>query len=100
MNDQEIISQLIKIGEIIESGSCPQKHLLETLVPYNHINATRGLEMWQIETANLSNSEIAALLIGITYVERELKWYGGSAAGAIWIFRIFVSRNIPTEYLA
>ncbi|TAL81165.1 MAG: hypothetical protein EPN88_00715 [Bacteroidetes bacterium] len=35
---------------------------------------------------------------GLVKTENEFKWIGGSFAGAIWIYRIIIERNLDTDY--
>ncbi len=96
MNNQEIIENLISIGEQIEIGVCSPD--ISNLVRYSRINRM-GKKTRSDEISNSSSEKIISLLIGIIYVERELKWFGGSAAGSIWIFAELLTRNENIEQI-
>ena len=92
MMNQEIILQLISVGRDVRSAT-PD---LSSLRRCDHINRMAP-EKWKTETPHLSNTDLINLIKGITYVERELKWTGGSVAGGIWLFSILLNRNAPIE---
>ncbi|MBU2521184.1 MAG: hypothetical protein KKD50_03025 [Proteobacteria bacterium] len=96
MTNQEIIKHLISVGQDIANGATLPD--LSSLKRCDHINRM-GTETWKSEAAHLTNAELISLLIGITYVERELKWEGGSGASAIWLFYLLLARDITIEQI-
>lgn len=98
MTNQEIIQCLITVGREIECDVTPAERVLTSLRSCSHINRM-VLGAWEFETSHLTNSELTALLKGITYVERELSWAGGSVAGVVWLFRILRNRSVTMEQI-
>ncbi len=94
MNNQEIINLLISIGEKITADLVIPD--LSTLMGHGHINCM-GPNNWADEVSCLTDKKLIHLLKGITYVERELKWDGGSVAGGVWLFSILLRRNISID---
>jgi hypothetical protein len=93
MTDQEIILQLISVGRDAVGSVTPD---LSPLRRCDHINRI-GWKKWKMEASHLSNTDLINLIKGITYVERELKWIGGSVAGGIWLFSMLLNLGAPIE---
>ena len=89
--NQEIIKQLIFIDQVVTEGSSLPDLL--SLKRCEHINRI-GRDTWKSEVCHLANNDLISLLKGITYVERELKWLGGSVAGGIWLFSALLDRDV------
>ncbi len=52
---------------------------------------------WQQHLVPLNNTDLINLFKGLVIIERELKWLGGSVAGAIWVYRIIQQRRLDTD---
>lgn len=98
MTNREIIDLLISMGHDIEAHGMPAADVLLSLRPASHINRL-GKDEWKAEASALTNSELVALMKGLTYAESELKWLGGSAAGPIWLFSILLSRDVTRDLI-
>lgn len=55
-------------------------------------------ESWQQQTTTLDDTDLINLFKGLVITERELKWIGGSVAGAIWIYRVIQERKLDSKY--
>lgn len=53
---------------------------------------------WQQYTTTLDDIDLIDLFKGLVITERELKWIGGSVAGAIWIYRVIQERKLDSKY--
>lgn len=47
---------------------------------------------------DLSDDELISVYKAVIKLERELKWLGGSVAGAIWLYRIIRQRTLDDDY--
>lgn len=83
MKNQEILQLLINVGKSIEYNSEPSKFLISSLRPHSRINGLPH-DMVIDEIKSITNAELILLLKGLTYIERELKWPGGSVAVSKW----------------
>ncbi len=90
---QKTISKLIAVGQDLARSSAPDLSSLKYCDRINRI----GNKQCEAETSHLSNIELIYLIKGITFVERELKWIGGSVASAIWLFYILLKRDVSIE---
>ena len=98
MTNQEIFQKLITIGRSIENNAEPSGPLIHSLEPYSDINMLNPGKAVN-ESTNLANDELISLLLGITYVERELKWSGGSVAVTNHLFPLLLTRDIAIEQI-
>ena len=94
MTNQEIIVLLINIGEQIDSGDVLVD--LKLLEDCSHINAMTPYS-WKSAIARYPTEKLFSLLKGLTYVEEELSWMGGSVCGCIWILGALRSRGTSIE---
>ena len=94
MTNQEIIALLIEIGEQIDSGEVLVD--LKLLKDCSHINAMTPYS-WKSAIARYPTEKLCSLLKGLTYVEEELSWMGGSVCGCIWILGALRSRGASIE---
>lgn len=93
MMNQEIIEKLIVVGRDAVSAVEPE---LSSLRGCDHINRMTP-NQWKIEALHISNADLIYLIKGITHVERELKWDGGSVAGGRWLFSMLLNRKVTVE---
>jgi len=98
MTNQDPIQKLITVGRSIENNAEPSGSLIRSLEPYSHINTLSPDEAVNVST-NLANDELISLLLGITYVERELEWPGGSVAVTNHLFPLLLTRDIAIEQI-
>jgi len=54
-------------------------------------------EKWESIAKSLAQEDCKCLIHGLVIVERELEWAGGSASGAIWVFRVYEERFTPSH---
>ena len=62
-----------------------------------HINGQHW-STWERLVIHLSDYELISVYKAIITLERELKWLGGSVAGAIWLYRIIKKRRLDGDY--
>jgi len=60
------------------------------LAKIDWINRTRN--PWETVAETLSQDALGKLVRGLVVTERELAWAGGSAAAAIWVYRVYETR--------
>jgi hypothetical protein len=88
------------IQELISAGKASDK-LDETVLKYfkprDYINRQHG-NTWREFVANLSDTDLISVFKGLVCIEKELKWIGGSVAGAIWVYGVIQSRGLDKEY--
>lgn len=88
------------IQELISAGKASDK-LDETVLKYfkprDYINRQHG-NTWREFVANLSDTDLISVFKGLVCIEKELKWIGGSVAGAIWVYVVIQSRGLDKEY--
>lgn len=53
---------------------------------------------WEKMVTDLSDYELSYVYKSVITLERELKWLGGSVAGAIWLYRIIRQRSLDDDY--
>jgi hypothetical protein len=113
MNRSEIVRHLVSIGKALDSvlddrkqSSLPRPDTpksnealdLSILDGFDHINRI-GPNHWALLLSDYSDDNVIFLLKGLTHVERQLKWLGGSACGCIWIFKILCKRSASVKIL-
>ena len=54
-----------------------------------------GFDEWRKIAEPLKQEDCEHLIRGLVITERELKWIGGSVAGAIWVFKVYERRFPP-----
>jgi hypothetical protein len=88
------------IKELISVGKASDKLDENALVyfkPRDYINRQHG-NTWREFVANLSDTDLISVFKGLVCIEKELKWIGGSVAGAIWVYGVIQSRGLDKEY--
>ena len=96
MNNQEIFQILISVGRSLESGSEPSEYLVNSLNLYSRVNLLPH-DMIKTEIDSFTNTELISLLKGLTYVEKKLKWAGGSVAVSKPIYDVLCARDSDVE---
>ena len=91
MEYERTIKLLSSIGGAIESGGEPDQAELTEVRSQDVINR-QGRGFWADLVASSTAEELATLIIGLTYVEREFRWSGGSVAGTIWLFEMLCKK--------
>ena len=88
------IDELILVGKI-------EVNLDETVLDYfkrrDFINRQHG-SAWRELVSNTSDNDLISIFKALVCIERELKWIGGSVAGAIWVYGIIQNRGLDKEY--
>ncbi len=87
------IQNLIKFGR----GARVDKDLLSLFKQRAYINR-QDWRIWEKAVSGLSDLELISVYKGLIGIERELKWMGGSAAGAIWVYRAISQRGMDNNY--
>lgn len=95
---EKIRDTLIVIGEAARAGKEPCVADIESLRLHDSINRQRP-EFWENATAGLTDEEVGSLTCGLTYVEAQLRWLGGSVSGVIWLFQALVARGASVALL-
>ncbi len=92
---REVVDRLIRVGEALDRGEWP------VLYPLQGCDAVNRMwrETWDAQAERLATGELIRLIKGLVHVERELRWIGGSVAGAIWLFRRLHERDLPVEVI-
>ena len=88
------------IQELISAGKRsdkPDGNVLKYFKPRDFINRQHG-NTWRELVANLSDSDLISVFKGLVCIEKELKWIGGSVAGAIWVYSVIQSRVLYKYY--
>lgn len=88
------------IQKLISAGETSAR-LDDTVLNYfklrDHINRQHG-STWREFATNLSDTDLISVFKGLICIEKELKWLGGSVAGAIWVYGVIQSRGLDKEY--
>lgn len=98
VTNRDIVEQLQQIGQVVDQGMLLLPTFLDDLDGCSHINR-RLIELWQPLVCEKDNQELIHILMGLTYVERELRWEGGSVSGVIGLFDMLKERDINIEQL-
>ena len=88
------------IQELILAGKVADKlneATLQYFKPKDYINRQHG-NSWRELVSNLSDIDLIATFKALVCIERELKWIGGSVAGAIWVYDVIQNRSIDQDY--
>jgi hypothetical protein len=87
---RDILSKFITVGDNIEKNIVPGD--VNQLDKYNSLNRIHW-EQWEILIEDFDDELLIKLYKGFVYVERELKWLGGSVAAAVWIAMFLAERK-------
>jgi len=87
------IQNLISIGQ---TDSIDAKDLFLYFRQRDFINCLHW-QSWREYSTDLNDAEIIDLFKGLVKTESDLKWIGGSVAGAIWIYRIIQERGLDSD---
>jgi hypothetical protein len=88
------------IQELIKAVKFDEKldqKVLQYFRPKDYINRQHGSTCREL-VANLSDADLISVFKALVCIERELKWIGGSVAGAIWVYGIIQNRGLDREY--
>ncbi len=89
---------LIAIGQAARAGQEPLNEDIEILRRHDSFNR-QSPEFWKNATVGLNDNELGSLACGLTYVEAQLRWMGGSVSGVIWLFQALVARDPSVSLL-
>lgn len=95
---KKIRDTLIEIGKTARDGEEPRVDDMESLQGHESINRQRP-EFWKNAAADLTDEEVGSLTCGLTCVEAQLRWLGGSVSGVIWLFQTLVTRGTSIALL-
>lgn len=86
------------IGHIDELGKPQFKEVIESFRSKEYINC-QAFETWkQCRKEFEDDIQLVWLFKGLVILERELKWIGGSVAGAIWVYRMIQEANLDNDF--
>jgi hypothetical protein len=88
------IEKLILVGKTDDKID---ESALKYFVQRDYINRQSG-GAWRELVENLSDTELIFVFKALVIVERELKWIGGSVAGAIWVYSVIQNRGLDKDY--
>lgn len=88
------IEKLILLGKV---DTQPDEEFLHYFKLRDYINRQHG-NTWRELVANLTDIDLIAVFKGLVSIERELKWIGGSVAGAIWVYGVIQNRSLDSDY--
>lgn len=91
------IENLILIGNTQQAELFEFKNHILQFKQRDFINRLHR-QTWRQKAEHLSDIDLVFLFKGLVIVEREIKWSGGSVAGAIWIYRIIQERRLDKEF--
>jgi hypothetical protein len=87
------IQKLIFIGRPNET---PDMDAILYFKNRNFINRLHWVA-WRQHSTTLDDTDLVNLFKGLVIIERELKWTGGSVAGAIWVYRVIQERRLDND---
>jgi len=90
MTDQSLDS-VIKLLRSVGAKGCLDEDDRFAFKRKDGINRNSSI-FWKSIAEKLSKQDLENLFRGLVIVERELNWAGGSAAGAIWVFKEYKRR--------
>lgn len=86
------------IGHLDEVGKQHFKEVIESFRAKEYINC-QVYETWkQCRKEFEDDIQLVWLFKGLVILERELKWIGGSVAGAIWVYRMIQEANLDKDF--
>ena len=92
------IHAIILIGYTDEVGKPQFRHNIELFRGREDINC-QAYETWKLCRKEFEDDiQLVWLFKGLVILERELKWIGGSVAGAIWVYRMIQEANLDKEF--
>jgi hypothetical protein len=81
-----------------EVGKPQFREVIESFRPKDYINC-QAYETWkQCRKEFEDDIQLVWLFKGLVILERELKWIGGSVAGAIWVYRMIQEANLDKDF--
>lgn len=81
-----------------EVGKPQFKEVIESFRAKEFINC-QAYETWkQCRKEFEDDIQLVWLFKGLVILERELKWNGGSVAGAIWVYRMIQEANLDKDF--
>jgi len=95
---ETIRDTLIAIGYAARGWEEPSLVDINSLRRCDSINRQRP-EFWKDAVADLTDEELCSLICGLTYVEAQLRWAGGSGSSVIWLFQALVARGASIALL-
>ena len=89
------IQKLISLGRTDKN---PDNVLLAHFRKRDFVNRQHG-EAWREMVKEISDKDLVDIFKGLITLEREIKWMGGSAAGAIWVYDVINQRGLDKEHI-
>lgn len=76
----------------------PFTEVIESFRPKDYLNC-QAYETWkQCRKEFEDDIQLVWLFKGLVILERELKWIGGSVAGAIWVYKMIQEANLDEDF--
>lgn len=75
----------------------PSDELLKYFKHRDYVNRQHR-DGWRKLISDTSDTDLIFIFKGLVNLERELKWLGGSVAGAIWVYSIIKNRGLDNDY--
>lgn len=91
---EQDIQELIAVGKL--GDQLDEKGLLY-FNSRDYINRQHG-NSWREVVVNLSDTELILVFKALVCIESQLKWIGGSVAGAIWVYGVIQNRGLDRDY--
>ena len=86
------------IGHMDEVDKPQFSELIESFRAKDYINC-QAYETWKDSRKEFEDDiQLVWLFKGLVILERELKWIGGSVAGAIWVYRMIQEANLDKDF--
>jgi hypothetical protein len=91
MVDNAVVDIILSIGRSLRETGGYSTDLLDSLRPQDAINRLPP-QNWDEVSSQLTDKDLIHLVMGLTAIERDLRWPGGSVSSVIWVFRNLQNR--------
>lgn len=90
-----VVEDLIRLGGVEGIGTNEARELFSRLEPFDWVDRLNW-QSWDAITTGLPENELRSLSCGLVWAEGIPRWSGGSVAGAIWAYKMYL-RRFPTQ---
>ncbi len=91
MVDKAIVDKILSIGRSVRETGGYSTDALDSLRTQDAINRLSP-QNWNEASSQLEDEDLIHLIMGLTAIERDLRWTGGSVSAVIWVFRNLQNR--------
>jgi hypothetical protein len=91
MVDNAVVDKILSIGRSLRETGGYSIDTLDSLRRQDAINRLAPQD-WNKVSSQLKDDDLIHLAMGLTAIERDLKWTGGSVSAVIWVFRNLQNR--------